>query len=115
MPVVPSTQCAAVKITRGPMSEPVLEVDETGEGVTRAETAGGELTRAEKAATREEHVRLAEGALVRAAVEDVRPVRGGRVPGHELAAAGPADVHGEAVVDRHDDVLVEVLHDGVRA
>ena len=49
------------------MSEPVFEVDESGEGVTRAQQAsGGELSPAEKAATREEHVRLAEGALVRA-------------------------------------------------
>src|SRR3712207_7475706 len=49
------------------MSEPVFEVDESGEGLTRAETVeSGELSPAEKAATREEHVRLAEGALVRA-------------------------------------------------
>jgi branched-chain amino acid transport system ATP-binding protein len=49
------------------MSEPMFEVDETGEDVTRAQTVStGELSHAEKAATREEHVRLAEGALVRA-------------------------------------------------
>ena len=49
------------------MSEPLFEVDETGEDLTRAATAtGAELSPAEKAATREEHVRLAEGALVRA-------------------------------------------------
>src|SRR3712207_6288890 len=49
------------------MSEPVFEVDESGEGLTRAETVeSGELSPAEKAATREEHERLAEGALVRA-------------------------------------------------
>ena len=49
------------------MSEPVFEVDETGENLTRADTVGGtDLSPAEKAATREEHARLAEGALVRA-------------------------------------------------
>ena len=48
------------------MSEPVFEVDETGEGVTRAQTASdAEVSPAEKAATREEHLKLAEGALVR--------------------------------------------------
>src|SRR3712207_8793762 len=51
------------------MSEPLFEVDERGEGLTRADQASSataELTRAEKAATREEHVQLAEGALMRA-------------------------------------------------
>jgi branched-chain amino acid transport system ATP-binding protein len=51
------------------MSDPLFEVDETGEDVTRADEAASstaELSPAEKAATREEHVRLAEGALVRA-------------------------------------------------
>src|SRR3954453_13915539 len=48
------------------MSEPLFEVDETGEDVTRAQIAGGELSPAGKAATREDHLRLAEGALVRA-------------------------------------------------
>jgi branched-chain amino acid transport system ATP-binding protein len=51
------------------MSEPLFEVDESGEHVTRADsatTATGTLSPAEKAATREEHQRLAEGALVRA-------------------------------------------------
>jgi branched-chain amino acid transport system ATP-binding protein len=50
------------------MSDPLFEVDESGEDVTRADTATStaELSPAEKAATREEHVRLAEGALVRA-------------------------------------------------
>jgi len=49
------------------VSDPLFEVDETGEDVTRAQTAAtGELSPAEKAATREEHVKLAEGALVRA-------------------------------------------------
>ncbi|WP_197028904.1 ABC transporter ATP-binding protein [Blastococcus sp. URHD0036] len=50
------------------MSDPLFEVDESGEGVTRAQEAAAgtaELSPAEKAATREEHVRLAEGALVR--------------------------------------------------
>src|SRR5215217_2752501 len=49
------------------MSDPLFEVDESGEDLTRADTvASAELSPAEKAATREEHVRLAEGALVRA-------------------------------------------------
>ncbi|MEX5720079.1 ABC transporter ATP-binding protein [Geodermatophilus maliterrae] len=51
------------------MSEPLFDVDESGEDVTRADEAAAgstELTPAEKAATREEHLRLAEGALVRA-------------------------------------------------
>src|SRR3954453_2399749 len=51
------------------MSDPLFEVDESGEDLTRAaEAAAGttELSPAEKAATREEHERLAEGALVRA-------------------------------------------------
>ncbi|WP_448639941.1 ABC transporter ATP-binding protein [Geodermatophilus sp. URMC 63] len=51
------------------MSEPLFEVDESGEDVTRADEAAAgatELSPAEKAATREEHLRLAEGALVRA-------------------------------------------------
>src|SRR4051794_16226791 len=51
------------------MSEPLFEVDETGEDLTRAQevgTASATLSPAEKAATREEHARLAEGALVRA-------------------------------------------------
>ena len=49
------------------MSDPLFEVDESGEELTRADTvATTELSLAEKAATREEHVRLAEGALVRA-------------------------------------------------
>jgi manganese/iron transport system ATP-binding protein len=49
------------------MSDPLFEVDESGEDLTRADTvASTELSPAEKAATREEHVRLAEGALVRA-------------------------------------------------
>ena len=50
------------------MSDPLFEVDESGEGTTRADVIATttELTHAEKAATREEHVRLAEGALVRA-------------------------------------------------
>ena len=51
------------------MSDPLFEVDETGEDLTRADEAASsttELTPAEKAATREEHERLAEGALVRA-------------------------------------------------
>jgi branched-chain amino acid transport system ATP-binding protein len=49
------------------MSDPLFEVDESGEDLTRADTvASKELSHAEKAATREEHVRLAEGALVRA-------------------------------------------------
>jgi branched-chain amino acid transport system ATP-binding protein len=51
------------------MSEPLFEVDESGEDVTRAQEAAAgaaELSPAEKAATREEHLRLAEGALVRA-------------------------------------------------
>jgi DNA polymerase (family 10) len=44
------------------MSDPLFEVDESGEDVTRADTvASGELSPAEKAATREEHERLAEG------------------------------------------------------
>ncbi len=48
-------------------SENLFEVDESGEEVTRADTvATGELSPAEKAATREEHIKLAEGALVRA-------------------------------------------------
>ncbi|GAB3303304.1 ABC transporter ATP-binding protein [Geodermatophilus aquaeductus] len=51
------------------MSEPLFEVDESGEDLTRAAEASSgtaELSPAEKAATREEHLRLAEGALVRA-------------------------------------------------
>ncbi|SDD10104.1 branched-chain amino acid transport system ATP-binding protein [Geodermatophilus telluris] len=51
------------------MSDPLFHVDETGEDVTRADEAAAgstELSPAEKAATREEHLRLAEGALVRA-------------------------------------------------
>src|SRR3712207_5204727 len=50
------------------MSDPLFEVDEAGEDVTRAYEAGtgATLSPAEKAATREEHLRLAEGALVRA-------------------------------------------------
>jgi branched-chain amino acid transport system ATP-binding protein len=51
------------------MSDPLFEVDESGEDVTRADEAAAgttELSPAEKAATREEHLRLAEGALVRA-------------------------------------------------
>ena len=51
------------------MSDPLFEVDESGEDVTRADEASAgttELSPAEKAATREEHLRLAEGALVRA-------------------------------------------------
>jgi branched-chain amino acid transport system ATP-binding protein len=51
------------------MSEPLFEVDESGEDRTRADEAAAgatELSPAEKAATREEHLRLAEGALVRA-------------------------------------------------
>ena len=51
------------------MSDPLFEVDESGEDLTRAaeaQSASAELTPAERAATREEHVRLAEGALVRA-------------------------------------------------
>jgi branched-chain amino acid transport system ATP-binding protein len=51
------------------MSEPLFDVDESGEDVTRADEAAAgttELSPAEKAATREEHLRLAEGALVRA-------------------------------------------------
>jgi branched-chain amino acid transport system ATP-binding protein len=50
------------------MSDPLFEVDESGEDLTRADTVATttELTHAEKAATREEHARLAEGALVRA-------------------------------------------------
>ncbi len=50
------------------MSEPLFQVDESGEDVTRAQEAAAgtaELSPAEKAATREEHLRLAEGALVR--------------------------------------------------
>ncbi|WP_199522138.1 ABC transporter ATP-binding protein [Geodermatophilus marinus] len=48
---------------------PVDAGDDTDAGTTRAGTAGapaGTLSPAEKAATREEHLRLAEGALVRA-------------------------------------------------
>ena len=51
------------------MSEPLFDVDESGEDVTRADEAAAgatELSPAEKAATREEHLRLAEGALMRA-------------------------------------------------
>ena len=51
------------------MSDPLFEVDETGEDLTRADeaaTTSATLSPAEKAATREEHERLAEGALVRA-------------------------------------------------
>jgi branched-chain amino acid transport system ATP-binding protein len=51
------------------MSDPLFQVDESGEDVTRADEAAtttAELSPAEKAATREEHIRLAEGALVRA-------------------------------------------------
>ena len=51
------------------MSDPLFQVDESGEDVTRADEAAStttELSPAEKAATREEHIRLAEGALVRA-------------------------------------------------
>src|SRR3712207_6233326 len=50
------------------MSDPLFQVDESGEDVTRADEAGtgATLSPAEKAATREEHLRLAEGALVRA-------------------------------------------------
>jgi branched-chain amino acid transport system ATP-binding protein len=51
------------------MSEPLFDVDESGEDVTRADEAAAgttEVSPAEKAATREEHLRLAEGALVRA-------------------------------------------------
>jgi branched-chain amino acid transport system ATP-binding protein len=51
------------------MSDPLFEVDESGEDVTRADEAAAgstEVSPAEKAATREEHLRLAEGALVRA-------------------------------------------------
>ena len=45
----------------------LFEVDESGEDQTRADTvATAELSPAEKAATRGEHERLAEGALVRA-------------------------------------------------
>ena len=49
------------------MSDPLFEVDESGEDLTRAAQAASvtELSPAEKAATREEHERLAEGALVR--------------------------------------------------
>ena len=51
------------------MSDPLFQVDETGEDLTRADeaaTTSATLSPAEKAATREEHERLAEGALVRA-------------------------------------------------
>ncbi len=51
------------------MSDPLFEVDESGEDLTRADQAASpatELSPAEKAATREEHVRLAEGAHRRA-------------------------------------------------
>jgi branched-chain amino acid transport system ATP-binding protein len=49
------------------MSDPLFEVDEAGEDLTRADTVTStEFSPAEKAATREEHLRLAEGALVRA-------------------------------------------------
>ena len=53
---------------RASMSDQLFEVDESGEDATRADTVAStaELSPAEKAATREEHVRLAEGALVRA-------------------------------------------------
>src|SRR5690349_4775559 len=48
-------------------TEQLFEVDESGEDLTRADTVStGELSPAEKAATREEHIKLAEGALVRA-------------------------------------------------
>ncbi len=49
------------------MSDPLFEVDESEDDGTRAGTASSaDLSPAEKAATREEHLRLAEGALVRA-------------------------------------------------
>jgi branched-chain amino acid transport system ATP-binding protein len=50
------------------VSDPLFTVDEAGDDVTRADAVSttAELSPAEKAATREEHVRLAEGALVRA-------------------------------------------------
>jgi branched-chain amino acid transport system ATP-binding protein len=49
------------------MSDPLFKVDETGEDLTRAQSASSaELSPAEKAATREGHVQLAEGALMRA-------------------------------------------------
>jgi branched-chain amino acid transport system ATP-binding protein len=50
------------------MSEPLFEVDESGEEQTRAAQAADtrQLSPAELAATSEEHRRLAEGALVRA-------------------------------------------------
>jgi branched-chain amino acid transport system ATP-binding protein len=50
------------------MSDPLFHVDDSGDDVTRADEAASStaLSPAEKAATREEHLRLAEGALVRA-------------------------------------------------
>ena len=50
------------------MSDPLFQVDESGEDLTRAAqaTTTAELSPAEKAATREGHLALAEGALVRA-------------------------------------------------
>ena len=49
------------------MSDPLFEVDESEDDGARAGTASSaDLSPAEKAATREEHLRLAEGALVRA-------------------------------------------------
>ena len=64
------------------MSDPLFEVDESGEEVTRADTAASttEMSHAEKAATREEHVRLAEGALVGAAPLDVDAAHEGEAP-----------------------------------
>jgi branched-chain amino acid transport system ATP-binding protein len=50
------------------MSDPLFHVDESGEDVTRVDeaTSSAAASPAEKAATREEHLRLAEDALVRA-------------------------------------------------
>jgi branched-chain amino acid transport system ATP-binding protein len=50
------------------MSDPLFTVDESGEELTRADEAAraGDLSPAERAATREGHVGLAEGALMRA-------------------------------------------------
>ncbi len=48
------------------MQDPMFQVGHADGGTPDERAIAGEMSRAELAATREEHVRLAEGALVRA-------------------------------------------------
>src|SRR3712207_1821059 len=48
------------------MEDPMFQVGHAGGGTPDQRAIAGEMSRAELAATRDEHVRLAEGALVRA-------------------------------------------------